>query len=193
MALYFQLPPETSYINNAFNLYHLSLELKQQNAMHAKASEPLPRESQLERMRNNLGGMYIWRLQNFHDFWPPPPIVCILDQFIVLNSRNHPYYICFWGTPFPPPTADVICTCPLTGWFSRSRTWFVLTMIFAVPQSAWFFLDKWDPGIMCIHVGRGRAWWIDHPNQSQSTQGPRPAESPSRIWELTYKLCKCKF
>ena len=47
--------------------------------------------------------MYIWRLQNFRDFWPPPPLlVCILDQFIVLNSRNLPYYICFWGTPLSP-------------------------------------------------------------------------------------------
>ena len=31
-----------------------------------------------------------------------PPLVCILDQLIVLNSRNLPYYICFWGTPLPP-------------------------------------------------------------------------------------------
>ena len=35
-------------------------------------------------------------------FLTPPPLVCILDQFIVLNSRNLPYYICFWGTPLPP-------------------------------------------------------------------------------------------
>ena len=26
------------------------------------------------------------------------------------NSCNLPYYICFWGTPLPPPTADIICT-----------------------------------------------------------------------------------
>ena len=64
-----------------------------------------------------LGGMYIWRLQNFRDFLPPSPLVCILDQFIVLNSRNLPYNICFWGTPLPPPTADIICTCPLTHTF----------------------------------------------------------------------------
>ena len=29
----------------------------------------------------------------------PLPLVCILDQFIVLNSRHLPYCICFWGTP----------------------------------------------------------------------------------------------
>ena len=39
--------------------------------------------------------------------------VCILDQFIVLNSRNLPYCICFWGTPLPLQTS-YICTCPLT-------------------------------------------------------------------------------
>ena len=30
------------------------------------------------------------------------PLVCILDQLIVLNSRNLRYYICFWGTPLSP-------------------------------------------------------------------------------------------
>ena len=45
----------------------------------------------------------------------PPPLclVCILDKFIVLNSRNLPYSICFWGTPLSPPTADIKCKCPL--------------------------------------------------------------------------------
>ena len=40
--------------------------------------------------------------------------VDILDQFIILYSRNLPYCICFWGTPLPSPTADIICTCPLS-------------------------------------------------------------------------------
>ena len=49
----------------------------------------------------------------FSGFLTPSPLVCILDQFIVLNSCNLPYYICFWSTPSPPSAADIICTCPL--------------------------------------------------------------------------------
>ena len=39
----------------------------------------------------------------FSGFLTPSPLVCTLDQFIVLNSRNLPYYICFWGAPLPLP------------------------------------------------------------------------------------------
>ena len=71
--------------------------------------------------RDGLSGVERTRIEVSHI----PPLVCILDQFTVLNSRNLPYYICFWGTPLPPPTADIICTCPLTPlhivWTSRRR------------------------------------------------------------------------
>ena len=36
----------------------------------------------------------------------PLPLVCILAQFIVLNPRNLPYYVCIWVTPHH--RADVI-------------------------------------------------------------------------------------
>ena len=49
----------------------------------------------------------------FSGFLTPFPLAWIKDQFIVLNSRNLPFYICFRGTPFPPLTADIIFTCPL--------------------------------------------------------------------------------
>ena len=55
-----------------------------------------------------------------------PLLVCILGQFVGLHSRNPPYYISFWGTP--PPTADIICTCPLAVF--RNNTYVVACVIF---------------------------------------------------------------
>ena len=34
-------------------------------------------------------------------------------QFHATSFTNLPYCICFWCTPFPPPSVDVIYTCPL--------------------------------------------------------------------------------
>ena len=44
---------------------------------------------------------------------PSLPLVSILDQSIVLKSRNLPYCVRIWVTPSLPLSADVICECPL--------------------------------------------------------------------------------
>ena len=40
------------------------------------------------------------------------PLVRIMARSIVLNSRNLPYYVCFWATP-PSRSADVLYVRPL--------------------------------------------------------------------------------
>ena len=44
----------------------------------------------------------VCKIFGIFDPLPAPPLVCILDQFIVLNSRNFPYCIYFWGTHRTP-------------------------------------------------------------------------------------------
>ena len=48
-------------------------------------------------------------------FEPLPPLVRIVAKSIVVNTRNLPYYVCFWATPLPPPGADVLYVWPPTG------------------------------------------------------------------------------
>jgi len=50
-----------------------------------------------------LGAILKWRLHNFRDFGPPPPLVYILARSIRLNPRNLPYYVCILLTPPSPP------------------------------------------------------------------------------------------
>ena len=50
----------------------------------------------------------------FGIFDPLPPLVSILDQSIVLKSRNLPYCVRIWATPSLPLSSDVICEWPLT-------------------------------------------------------------------------------
>ena len=57
----------------------------------------------------------------FSGFLTPSPLVCIWVWFTVYNSRNLPYYIWFWVAPLPPPSAVVICTCPLMSEVHSSR------------------------------------------------------------------------
>ena len=45
-------------------------------------------------------------------FDPLPPLVSILDQSIVLKSRNLPYCVRIWATPSLPLSSDVICEWP---------------------------------------------------------------------------------
>ena len=53
--------------------------------------------------------MYIWCLQNFLISWPLPPFL----DFNATSLTKLPYCVFFWGTPYSPPCADIICTCPL--------------------------------------------------------------------------------
>ena len=56
----------------------------------------------------------------FFDPLPPPPPPCLL--FHATSLTKLPYCICSWGTPSPPPRADIICTCPLMvcqSWWPR--------------------------------------------------------------------------
>ena len=48
----------------------------------------------------------------FSDFLTPSRPPCL--HFHATSLTKLPYCICFWGTPLPPPCADIICTCPLT-------------------------------------------------------------------------------
>ena len=43
------------------------------------------------------------------NFLTPP--TCL--HFHATSLTKPPYCICFWYTSFPPPCADIICTCPL--------------------------------------------------------------------------------
>ena len=59
-----------------------------------------------------LGGMYIWRLQDFL-----LPQSAFSHWLLLYNSHNLPYFIGFWGTFLTPSSADVICTCPLISYY----------------------------------------------------------------------------
>ena len=78
-----------------------------------KAKMPLiPRVLATEARSRNRGRSQMTSA-NFLGFWTPSPLVSILDQSIVLKSRNLPYYVRFWITP-PSPSADFICESPHT-------------------------------------------------------------------------------
>ena len=49
----------------------------------------------------------------FSDFLTPSPLVRIWNWFVVLNSRNLPYYICFSMTHLPPPMRTSYPDAPL--------------------------------------------------------------------------------
>ena len=57
--------------------------------------------------RFTKGAILKWRLHNFRDFGPPPPLVYILARSISLNPRNLPHYVCILLTPLPI-SVDVI-------------------------------------------------------------------------------------
>ena len=42
----------------------------------------------------------------------PLPLVCILARFIVLESRNLPYYVCIWVTPSPSQSRRHLSMAP---------------------------------------------------------------------------------
>ena len=50
----------------------------------------------------------------FSGFLTPSALVSILDQSIVLKSRNLPYCVRIWATPSLPLSSDVICEWPLS-------------------------------------------------------------------------------
>ena len=50
----------------------------------------------------------------FSEFFDPDPPVRIQPRCTIKSTQNPPYYICFWGTPPPPPRADVIFGWPLS-------------------------------------------------------------------------------
>ena len=54
----------------------------------------------------------------FLGFLTPSPLVSILDQSIVLKSRNLPYCIRIWRTASLPLSADVICEWPQRNFYS---------------------------------------------------------------------------
>ena len=66
----------------------------------------------------------------FGIFDPLPPLVRILARFVRLNSRNLPYYICFWVSSPLPLGAYVLNGCPLMamadGWISDHQERFAL-------------------------------------------------------------------
>ena len=55
----------------------------------------------------------------FGIFDPLPPLVRILIRPIRVNSRNLPYYVCFWASP---PGADVLYVWPQT-LIQRDAAW----------------------------------------------------------------------
>ena len=52
----------------------------------------------------------------FSEFWNPSPLVCILARFIVLKSRNLPYYVCIWVTPSPSLCRHHLSMTPCNTW-----------------------------------------------------------------------------
>ena len=63
---------------------------------------------------HQLRGCSLTTSAEFLGFLTPSPLVSILDQSIVLESRNLPLCIRFWETPSLPLSADVIYEWPLT-------------------------------------------------------------------------------
>ena len=54
-----------------------------------------------ESCMNREWGPYLNDVYTVFGIFDPLPLVCILARFIVLTSRNLPYYICIWVTPSP--------------------------------------------------------------------------------------------
>ena len=55
---------------------------------------------------NNLALEFWWlpltRSAKFSDFLTPPPLSALGNWFILLNSRNLPYFVHFYTAPLPP-------------------------------------------------------------------------------------------
>ena len=60
-----------------------------------------------------FGAMHKWRLLNFRDFGPPPSPCQKFWQICSTKITQPPLLRQILTDPLPPPTADVICACPL--------------------------------------------------------------------------------
>ena len=78
-------------------------------ALFFYSNAPLRHHPLARRRFSELGALLKWRLAKFLDSWAPSsPCHCH-------NHATSLSFVCFWGTPLPPSTADVIYGSPLQG------------------------------------------------------------------------------